>query len=51
MTQGPGLLNDLIILHVHKERVNRYDLEKIAEDYVCVRENTLRKFGSFLQVA
>jgi len=49
MTQGR--LNDLMILHVHKERVNRLDLGKIAEDYFCGTENTLRKFGSFLRVA
>jgi len=30
MTQGR--FNDLMILHVHKERVNRLDLDKIAED-------------------
>jgi len=31
MTQGR--LNDLMVLHVHKERVNRLDLDKLAEDY------------------
>jgi len=49
MTQGR--LNDLMISHVHKERVTRLDLDKIAEDYFCGRENTPRKFGSFLREA
>jgi len=29
----------------HKERVDRLDLEKIAENYVSGRNNTLRKLG------
>jgi len=40
-----------MILHVHKERANRLDLDKIAEYYVAGREDKLRKFGSFLLVA
>jgi len=31
-----------MILHVHKERVDRLDLDKIAENYVSGRNNTLR---------
>jgi len=37
-----------MIFHVHKERVDRLDLDKIAENYVSGEENTLRKFGLFL---
>jgi len=48
MTQG--WLNDLLILHVHNERVNRLDLGKIAEYYVSGREDT-EKIGSFLRMA
>jgi len=44
-------LNDLMILHVRKERVNRLDLDKIPEGYVSGREGKLRIFGSFLRVA
>jgi len=34
-----------MILHVHKERVDRLDLDKIAEKYVSGRKDTLRKLG------
>jgi len=34
-----------MILHVHKERVDKLDLDKIAENYVSGRKDTLRKFG------
>jgi len=40
-----------MILHVHNERVNRLDLDKIVGVYVFGREDTLKKFGSFLRVA
>jgi len=42
-------LNDLMILHVHKERVNRLVMDKITEDYVSGREDTLRKFVYFCE--
>jgi len=38
-----------MILHVHKERVNRLDLDKIAENYVSGRKDTLRQLGWFLE--
>jgi len=38
-------LNDLMILHVHKERVDRLGLDKIAENYVSGRKDTLRMLG------
>jgi len=34
--------------HAHEERVDRLDLDKIAENYVSSQEDTLRKFGLFL---
>jgi len=34
-----------MILHVHKERVDRLDLEKIAENYVSARKDTPRQLG------
>ena len=30
-----------MILHVHKEQVDRHDLDKIAENYVSGRKDTL----------
>jgi len=38
-----------MILHVHKERVNRLDLDKIAEDYVSGREDTLGNLVHFYE--
>jgi len=38
-------IKNLIILHVRKERVDRLDLDKIDENYVSGRRDTLRKFG------
>jgi len=37
-----------MILHVHKERVDRFDLDKIAENYVSGRKHTLRKLSRIL---
>jgi len=34
-----------MILHVHKERVDRLDLDKIYENYVSGRKDTLIKLG------
>jgi len=34
-----------MILHVHKERVDRLGLDKIAENYVSGRKDTLRMLG------
>ena len=38
-------LNNLIILHVHKEQVDRLDLDKIGENYFSGCEDKLRKIG------
>jgi len=37
-----------MILHVHKERVDRLDLDKIAEIYVSGEKHILRKLGQIL---
>jgi len=50
--RGPACnhnLNDLIILHIHKEQVDRLDFDKIGENYVSGRENTLRRIGLLLE--
>jgi len=36
-----------MILHDHKERVDRLDLDKIAENYVSGRKDRLRQLGWF----
>jgi len=42
-------INDLMILHVHKERVHRLDLDKIYENYVSGRKETLRSWVEFCE--
>jgi len=37
-----------MILHVHKEQVDRLDLDKIGEECVSGREDPLKKIGLFL---
>jgi len=37
-----------MFLYVHRERVDRLDLDKIAENYVFVRKDPLRKLGLIL---
>jgi len=37
-----------MILRVHKEQVDRLDLERVGENYVSGREDTLREIGLFL---
>jgi len=34
-----------MILHVHKERLDRLDLDKIVENYFSGRKDTLRQYG------
>ena len=41
-------LNNLMVLHVHKEHIDRLELEKVAEEFVSGREGRRRVFGSFL---
>ena len=44
--RSPAYNYDLkTIFHVHKERVDRLDLDKISENYVSGRKDTLRKLG------
>ena len=41
-------LNNLMVLHVHKDEVDRLELERVAHEFVSGREGRLRMFGSFL---
>ena len=40
-------LNNLMVLHVHKEQVDGLELAKVAREFVSGREGRLRMFGSF----
>ena len=46
-TMSQDLLNNLMVLHVHKEQVDGLELEKVAREFVSGREGRLRMFGSF----
>ena len=39
-------LNNLMVLHVHKESLDRLELERVAHEFVSGREGRLRVFGS-----
>ena len=47
-TMSQEWLNNLMVLHVHKEQVDGLELEKVAREFVSGREGRLRMFGSFL---
>ena len=42
-------LNNLMIIHTHKERTDLMDLKQVANDFVRDNEHRLRIFGSFKQ--
>ena len=41
-------LNNCMLLHVHKELTDKIDLTEIAKEFVCVREERQRYFGTFV---
>ena len=41
-------LNNLMVLHVHKEQVDGLKLERVAHEFVSGRKGRMRMFGSFL---
>ena len=41
-------LNHLMVLHIHKDHVDKLELEKVAEEFVTGPEGRQRLFGSFL---
>ena len=47
-TMSQERLNYLMVLHAHKEQVDRLELERVAHEFVSGREGRLRVFGSFL---
>ena len=40
-------LNNVILLHVHKEEVDNLDLQEIASDFISVNDRRLKFFGTF----
>ena len=47
-TMSQERLNYLMVLHIHKDHVDKLELEKVAEEFVTGREGRQRVFGSFL---
>ena len=47
-TTSQERLNNLMVLHVHKEQVDGLELKKVAREFVSGRKGRLRMFGSFL---
>ena len=41
-------LNNLMVIHVHKEAVDKLDLTKVAQEFIAGREGRQRVFGSFV---
>lgn len=46
-TMSQERLNNLMVLHVHKEHCDRLELERVANEFVSGREGRMRMFGSF----
>ena len=47
MTQNS--LNNLMVLHIHKDSTDSLDLMNITQDFVAGREGRLRVFGDYRQ--
>ena len=41
-------LNNLMILHIHKEKTENLDLKQVCQEFVSGREGRLRTFDNFL---
>ena len=44
---GQERLNNLLMLHVHKEYTNELDLIAVANNFVSLSEHRLSTFGKF----
>ena len=49
-TMGQQRLNNIMILHIHKERTDKLRLTEIANEFVRDSEARLRRFGRFEEV-
>ena len=47
ITMTQERLNNLMVLHVHKEHLDGLELERVAHEFVSGREGRLKVFGSF----
>ena len=46
-TMSQERLNNLMVLHVHKEHCDKLELERVANEFVSGGEGKVRMFGSF----
>ncbi len=44
---GQQRLNNLMVLHVHKELTDALNLEEVVNDFVADSEHRIRIFGKF----
>ena len=47
-TMSQERLNNLMVLHVHKEKTDKLDLKLVCQEFVSGREGRLRTFGNFV---
>jgi len=47
-TMAQARLNNLLVLHIHKEKTDALDLRQCGDDFVALSEHRLNVFGKFL---
>jgi hypothetical protein len=45
-TMGQQRLNDVMLLHIHKERTDRIDIKSVARAFVSANDDRIRFFGN-----
>lgn len=45
-TMGQQRLNDLMLLHIHKQQTDQIDLKTVVQSFVSVNEERSRYFGN-----
>ena len=43
----PAIINNLMVLHVHKNRTDTFDLTSIAKEFIALKETRVQLFGQF----
>lgn len=46
-TMGQQRLNSLVIAAAHTEKLDTVDVRAVAEDFCCLNEARLKRYGSF----
>jgi hypothetical protein len=45
-TMGQQRLNDVMLLHIHKQRTDQIDLKSVAQAFVMANDERIRYFGN-----